>query len=132
MVPALVQFLILSLFCVVSGVFLSLKGQFIANYGYVDVNDIGEGDDALLCHTNKTDCCRKPPNRAGEWYYPEGYRVGVQGVGFAYYEEFYRDRGNGVVRLNRRQDIIGRLGVFRCEIPDANNNIQDVHVNVGM
>ena len=34
---------------------LSLKGAPIANSGYVDVDDIGEGNAAaLLCHTNKT------------------------------------------------------------------------------
>ena len=43
-----------------SDVGLSLKGAPIANNSYVDVDDIDEGDYALLCHTNKTNCCEKP------------------------------------------------------------------------
>ena len=46
----------------------------------MDVDDIGENDTALLCHTNKTDCCRGPldHNKAGEWYYPNGTEVEIK------------------------------------------------------
>lgn len=109
--------------------FLSLKGQYIASNSYVDVDDIGEGDNALLCHTNKTACCGEVPNRAGEWYFPDGTQVRVEG---ASPDGFYRDRGAQVVRLNRRYGLFIAEGVFWCEIPDANNNWQAVFINIGM
>ena len=107
--------------------FLSLKGQSIANNSYVAVDDIGEGDDALLCHTNKIDCCRNP-YYYGEWYYPSGIQVGIYGH---YYDEFYRNRGTRVVRLNYRQGSFTERGLFRCEVPDASNINQRIYVNIG-
>ena len=112
--------------------FLSLNGHFIANNSYVDVDDIGEDDDALLCHTDKPDCCNPflvYGIRAGEWYYPNGSRVGIQG---GYQDEFYRNRRAQVVRLNRRQGTFTARGLFRCEVPDASGIIQTVFVNIGM
>ena len=109
------------------GVFLSLKGQSIANNSYVDVDDIGEGDDALLCHTTKIDCCYEHPNRAGEWFFPNG--TSVVNLGSSY-GEFYRNRGPQVVRLNHRKGTFAR-GLFRCEIPDANYNMQTIYINIG-
>ena len=111
------------------GVFLSLKGQFIANNSYVYIDDIGEYDDALLCHTNKTDCCYLLPYRAGEWYFPNG--ASVVNLGRSY-GEFYRDRGPQVVRLNRRKGTFATArGIFRCEVPDANYNMQTIYINIG-
>ena len=110
--------------------FLSLNRHPIANNSYVDVNDIGEYDDALLCHTDKPDCCYPYYGlRVGEWYYPNGSRVRIQG---GYQDEFYRNRGAQIVRLNRRQGTFTARGLFRCEVPDINNNIQTVYVNIGM
>jgi hypothetical protein len=112
----------------VSGVFLSLKGEIIANNSYVGIDDIGEDDDALLCHTNKTDCCHESYNRAGEWYFPNGMIVKIEGRSA---DEFYRDRRAQVVRLNRRQGTFTVRGLFRCEVPDANNKWQTIYVNIG-
>jgi hypothetical protein len=110
------------------GVRLSLRGVPIANNSYVGVDDIGEGDDALLCHTNKPDCCHYIFNRAGEWYYPDGTRVGLKYD----YDEFYRNRGIGIVRLNHQQEIFTARGRFRCEVPDASSMNQILFVNIGM
>ena len=110
--------------------FLSLKGQFIANDSYVDVDDIGSGGDALLCHTNKTDCCGELPNRAGEWY--PGYSEDTVGTQRTSNYEFYRDRGPQVVRLNHRKGFSPARGRFRCEVPDANYNMQTRYINIGM
>ena len=109
---------------------LSLKGVFIANNSYVFVRDIGEGDAAaLLCHTNKTDCCGYP-YRLGEWYYPNGTKVNIEGF-YPPESLFYRNRGQSVVRLNHRGSPSPR-GRFRCEVPDANNNMQNVFINIGI
>ena len=107
---------------------LTLKGAPIANNSYVDVDDIGEGDNALLCHTNKEDCCGEYPNRAGEWYFTNGTMVGTEG---GTQDEFYRNRATKVVRLNHRQGTFTEKGCFLCKVPDASNTIQTVNVNIG-
>ena len=100
----------------------------------MNVDDIGEGDDALLCSTNKTDCCtnKMGQKRAGKWYFPctQDMEVGTLGDP-ARNNAFYRDRGSNVVRLNRRGSPSER-GCFRCELLDANNVTQMVFVTVGM
>ena len=112
------------------GVSLSLRGVSIANNSYVDIDYIGEHHDALLCHTNKTDCCVYKYARAGEWYFPNGTKVNI--LGYNPPENyFYRNRGQSVVRLNGRGSPSQR-GRFRCEVPDANNNKQNVFINIGM
>ena len=98
----------------------------------MDVHDIGINQAALFCNTDKTDCCGEVPNRVGEWYYPNGTKVGTEGGSQA--DEFYRNRGTQVIRLNRRNDIVtGRHpGLFRCEVPDADNITQNIYINIGM
>ena len=120
-----------ALFSAAEGVFLSLKGVPIANNGYVDVDNIGENDAALLCHTNKIECCDFP-NRIGEWYFPcnKTMKVGTLGDP-ARNNTFYRNRGPSIVRLNCRGNPSQR-GCFRCEVPDANNVNQIIFVNIGM
>ena len=95
----------------------------------MDVDVIGEGDDAaLLCHTDKPDCCDKP-NKAGEWYYPNGTIVGIKAES---QDEFYRNRGTQVVRLNHRNESFTERGLFQCEIPDSSNMTQTVYVHIGI
>ena len=57
--------------------------------------DIGEGENALLCKTDRESCCGTPPNRAGQ-FYPDGSLVPISGVG----QGFYRDRHTQQIRLN--------------------------------
>ena len=97
----------------------------------MDVDDIGEGNAALLCHTNKIDCCTNSMGqiRVGEWYYPNGTLVGIRKIMGI---EFYRDRYTQVVRLNHRQGMFVLRGRFSCEVPDANDVNRTVFVNIGM
>ena len=99
----------------------------------MDINAIGEGDAALLCHTDNLRCCRgsQTHKKAGEWYYPNGTKVGIKGLGIPQYE-FYRDREMQVVRLNHRQGNFIERGHFRCEIPDSSNMNQTVYVHIGI
>ena len=111
---------------------LSLKGAAIASDGYVDTNDIGEDDNALHCHTNKYDCCAHPYSRAGEWFYPNGSQVPI--LGYVYHsghDSYYRNRGHRVVRLNRF-NYPSEKGRFRCEVPNATNELQITYVNISM
>ena len=114
------------------GVWLTLKGAAIANNSYVDVDDIGNNDeDALLCHTNKTACCRFS-NAAGNWYFPNDGRVEttIDNMRLNLTSHFSRNRGTRLVRLLRFGAPTER-GRFYCQVPDANDEIQTIYVNIG-
>ena len=93
------------------------------------LEDIGEGDDALLCLTSLTACCRPPytgekKNALGNWYFPNGSRVPSDGGEW----DFYGTRGQMVVYMHRRRG--GEEGIYRCEIPDAMNVNQTIYIGV--
>ena len=97
---------------------LTLNGVQYPNNSVINIEAIGRNGGALICQTNKRPCCRAPPNRAGEWYYPNGTQVPTEGTRSA----IYRDRGDeGQVRLNRKNDTTDPTGLYRCEVPDAQN-----------
>ena len=89
------------------------------------MDEIGEGGLALLCLTDKQDCCDRPNPRFGEWYFPNGIRVGIKNAG-----DIYRNRGLSVVRLNRRNNASLPSGVFQCEIPDEHGRNQNIYVGI--
>ena len=86
----------------------------------------GDDDDALLCITNQTACCR-PPFRShtiGSWYFPNGTRIPSIGEK----QDVYRSRGQMVVRMHRRRG--GVEGIYRCEIPGAMDVNQIIYIGV--
>ena len=113
------------------GISLSLKGAAIANDGYVDDNDVGEGVNALHCHTNKPDCCNQSSSRAGKWFLPNGSEVQIKRLANVSRDYYYRNRGLGVVLLNRFNNP-SEKGHFHCEVPNANNENQIIYVNISM
>ena len=89
------------------------------------LEDIGEGDDALLCVTDQTACCRPPySNTVGNWFFPNGTRVPSSGVLW----DFHRTTDQSVKLLHRRRG--GEDGIYRCEIPDAANVTQTIYIGV--
>ena len=89
------------------------------------LEDIGKGDDALLCITNRTACCRPPHSGAlGNWFFPNGTRVPSSGNQW----DFHRTRGQMVVLLQHGRG--GEEGIYRCEIPDAMNVTQIIYIGV--
>ena len=79
-------------------VYLSLNGEVIPNHGYVEISDIGSSDTtALLCHTNRP--ASGGTNSGGDWFTPDGIRVGDPGSTDV--PGFERNRGPMVVRLRR-------------------------------
>ena len=99
------------------------------NNSDVTLEDIGEGDDALLCVTNLTSCCRPPytgenGSAIGDWYFPNGVRVPSGGNQW----DLYRTRGQMVVLLNRKRG--GVEGIYRCEIQDSTNVKQILYIGV--
>ena len=106
---------------------LTLNGVQYPNNSVINIEAIGENGKALICQTNKRPCCATPPYRAGEWYYPNGTLVPVEGTGSA----IYRNRGDeGQVRLNRRNDVIYPIGVYCCEVLDAQNIYRSTRVGL--
>ena len=111
-----------------TGVFV-LNGAVTPNHGFVLLDNIGEGDDALLCLTDQTACCRPPYTGAmrqaiGNWFFPNGTRVPSSGSQW----DLHRTRGHMVVLLHRRRG--GVEGVYSCEIPDAMNVTQTLYVGL--
>jgi hypothetical protein len=115
-------------------VYLYLRGRlYVRNSSYIDIDDIGEGDNgALVCVTDLTQCCSVGVDTVGDavlgrWFYPNGTDVPVDGYGYA----FYSSRGQSSVRINRRNNIRSPSGLYCCEVPDASNTQQRVCANIG-
>lgn len=107
-------------------VYFELNGKSYANNSAVRLVDIEEGENALFCKTNKEDCCGNPPNRFGEFYYPNGVQVPIK----KQLHGLYRNRDNKFIRLNRKAGVSSPLGRYRCEIPDADSVLQNVYINL--
>ena len=109
---------------------LGLGATPLNNNSVVDINDIGEryGDGSqLVCTTTFRPCCSTPPDRHGEWYYPNGTVVPSSDTGW----DFYRGRGDdGTVHLNRKSNATIPLGDFYCEIPDSIGVNQTLSIQV--
>ena len=106
-----------------------LRGIPYKNNSNVILEDISEGDNALLCITNQTACCQPPYTgdmrlALGNWYFPNGTRVPSSGNQW----DFYRSRGQMMVHLNRGRG--GVEGIYRCEIPDSMNVTQSIYIGV--
>ena len=100
-------------------VWFSLRGKTYRNNSCVALEDIGEGEDALLCETHLTDCCRSPPH--GDWFFPNGTRVRGRW-------DVYRSREQMRVLLNRKRR--GVDGIYRCEIPDSMSATQSIYIRL--
>ena len=113
-----------------TGIRFILNGTTHQNNSIAFLEDIGEGDDALLCVTDLTTCCRPPftnsigLNAIGNWFFPNGSRVQSSGN----QSDFHRTRGQSVVRLQRRRG--GVDGIYHCMVLDAMNVTQTVYIGL--
>ena len=110
-------------------VWFSLRGITYQNNSCVTLEDIGEGVDALLCVTNFTACCSGLNTGLNgtvlrNWFFPNGTKVPSPTNG----SDFYRSRGEMVVRLHRKRG--GEDGIYRCEISDSMDVIQTIYIGV--
>ena len=105
-------------------VHFELKGQIYLNGSSLPLSLIGEGDDALLCKTDGA-CCI-PPNRAGEFYYPNDSKVMILNSG----DNIYRNRGEGMIRLHRRNNATSPTGIYRCEIPNSQEVFENIYITL--
>ena len=112
------------------GVRFSLGGTTYQNNSIVTLEDIGDGDNTLLCLTDQTACCRPPYTDStglsalGNWFLPNGSRVPSNDLQW----DFHRTRGQSAVFLHRRRR--GVEGIYQCMIPDAMNVDQTVYIGV--
>ena len=105
-----------------------LGGITYPNNTIVLLEDIGEGDNALLCVSNNTDCCGDSSSFRGEFLYPNGTVVPVHSADHS----SYRNRGPGFVRLNQRANAVNpQLGRYHCEILDDTDSVQLLFINIG-
>ena len=105
-----------------------MNGAVIPNHGFVLLDNIGESSNSLLCLTDNRMCCGRAqsPNMGilGEWYYPNGTRVANNGEMW----DFYRNRGQSVVRMHHRRG--GVTGIYHCEIPNTAGVGQTMYIGV--
>lgn len=104
--------------------YFSLGRMTYSNNSQVNLWEIGEAENALSCRTNSADCCKS--SRSGEFFYPNGTVIPIRKAGHG----FYRDRGEGEIRLNRLEEVMLPVGKFRCEIPDANGDVQSLYITL--
>ena len=67
-----------------------------------------------------------PP--AGQFYFSDGTLVPIHTDNTR--NSYYRNRGVGFIRLNRRPSS-NETGQFHCEIPDASGTLVNLTINVG-
>ena len=108
-----------------------LRGTPYQNNSIVMLEDIGQNDDALLCITNYTACCRPPYTGGlalGNWFFPNGTIVPSETHTSGEEWDFYRSRDQMMVHLHRKRG--GVEGIYRCEIPGAMNVNQIVYIRL--
>ena len=93
------------------------------------LEDIGEGDNALLCVTEQIGCCRSPYTgylgpAIGNWFFPNG--TGVPNYNIMW--KFYRNRSKMMLHMHRRRG--GENGIYHCEIPDTAGVYQIIYIGV--
>ena len=108
-----------------AGLYFSLNGVIHLPGDSVLITDIGSSASSgypgstLVCVTSNvnTNCCRgSDGGRVGEWYHPDGTIV-PRNAGTPGDDIFVRTGFTEQVRLNRRANATGPLGVYRCDVP---------------
>jgi len=110
-------------------VWFSLNNTTYQNNSLVTLEDIGEDNASLLCLTHLSACCLPPytginSSVSGKWFFPNKSQV----PSYNFSSDLYRDRGQMVVRMNRRRG--GENGIYRCWIPDTMNLTQNIYIGV--
>ena len=116
--------------------YVSFMGQTLANHSYVNLSLVGDdssGSDSVQCHTDLRTCCSGTQGQhRGDWYFPDGTRLG-----FGFNNDIYENRGHRRVDLSHRSNAISPVGIYRCDIPtnavhvDTDNSLRDT-VYVGL
>ena len=103
-----------------------LRGELLPNNSAVALEDIGIDENALLCLANHE--LRLHGSRVGHWYFPNQTQVDYRFYYYFFENGMYRNRGDGIVLLHRVSG--GAEGIYRCEIPNSNWELQSLFVRV--
>ena len=108
----------------------------VENNSVVVITDIGDinvpDSHGLVCGTQLTPCCLAFGTRHGQWYYPNGTQVSIDGAGYYFYR-IRRDASPGVLGgalLNRRFGAVSPTGIYSCVIPGADGVDQNLFVGL--
>ena len=98
-----------------------------SNNSVVTITDIGEGNISLYCISERSECCNSSDGEErGDWFLP-GQDSAVKGTLSA---DFSRRREPRAVLLGRRNNAVVPIGLYRCEVPDADDTIQSLYIGV--
>ena len=109
-----------ALFLCITGLQIMFKGtSYYTNNTSLFITDLGDVDsNNVLCVTDLDGCCTSPGR--GQWIYPDGF-TNADGNSLVRNnpssDDFFRTRGDMVVRLERRNNPIGPTGQYCCQIP---------------
>lgn len=87
----------------------------------------------LRCITDKMPCCAMPPNRHGEWLFPDASIVPRFKQHNESAKSFFRNRDDygGVNLIRVTKDVQTPSGLFCCKVPNTYNVIHTLCVNIG-
>ena len=104
--------------------YISFLGENLTNHSYVDLTLVGNllnGSDSVQCHTDLSTCCNRDQGAdRGDWYFPNGTRLGFNAPGVDIYEVRQLQRVD--VRRRNNHDI---SGIYRCDIETNAVNHED-------
>ena len=93
--------------------YVSFMGQTLADHSYVDINQVGTSSASVQCHTDLTTCCSGADGlHRGDWYFPSGNRLDISNGD----DDIFESRQAQRVELQRRNNINGPTGIYRCDI----------------
>ena len=100
----------------------------LPNNTFIWYKDIGVGEDALNCLTGNIDCCND--SNTGGWRDGRGDLFQQEEDGASC---LYVSRGDGVIKLNHISPSCSPQtpGMWRCDIPDANGEMQSLYGYIG-
>ena len=92
------------------------------------LGDIGEGSSALFCLTDRALCCSssRGGERHGAWRFPNGSEVVQESMN----GDIYRDRSYSSLILFRRNNAVGPIGIYTCQIPDTGNTNRTLLIEI--
>ena len=80
----------------------------------------------MTTNVNRACCRKKDGGNVGEWYYPNG--TIVNRLSNSPTDSFARVGHEQQVRLVCSSNVTGRLGLFRCEVPDEQGSIESASI----
>ena len=109
------------------------EGSLISNNSLFSLDSLGDinatSSAPLLCITPLEPCC--DTNRMGNWFSPESGDTPLGTSGTNATELFQSWGDDQSVQLNRGSGVATiESGLYRCEVPDSDNNTQTLYVGV--